>query len=104
MTGRREGGRPRVLVAEQDRPTRAGLGSVLGRGGFEVAGEAVDLQAAVAMAAAERPDVALVAVELPGGGPGATRQIAARAARTRIVVPTGRPRGGEGGQALLGRA
>jgi len=104
MTGRREGGRPRVLVAEHDRPTRAGLGSVLGRGGFEVAGEAVDLQAAVAMAAAERPDVALVAAELPGGGLEATRQIAARVARTRIVVLTGRPRAEEVVDAFLAGA
>jgi DNA-binding NarL/FixJ family response regulator len=98
------GDRPRVLVAERDQPTRAGLRFVLDRGGFEIAGEATDARTAVEMAAAERPDIALVAAELPGGGLEATRQIAAQVARVRLVVLTSRPSGEELVEAVLAGA
>jgi DNA-binding NarL/FixJ family response regulator len=87
--------RPRVLVADADEPTRTGLQRALRRGGLEIAGVAVDAGAAVGMAAAERPDLAVVAAELPGGGIDAVRQIAARVARVRLVLLTGRPSGDE---------
>jgi DNA-binding NarL/FixJ family response regulator len=98
------GQRPRVLVADRDRPTRAGLRRVLGQAGFEIASEATDADAAVDIAVAERPDVALIATDLPGGGLAAARQIAARAARVRLVVLTGRPSGEELVEAVLAGA
>jgi DNA-binding NarL/FixJ family response regulator len=93
-----------VLLAEADRPTRAGLRVVLEGGGAEVAGEAGDAAAAVTMALAERPDVALVAAELPGGGVRATREITAGVPRVRVVFLTGRPSGEELVEAVLAGA
>ena len=81
---------PSVLLAEPDQPTRAGLRVVLERGGVDVTSEA-----AVAIALAERPDVAIIAAELPGGGLEATREIAAAAPRVRVVFLTGEPSGEE---------
>jgi DNA-binding NarL/FixJ family response regulator len=85
----------RVLLAEPDRLTRAGLRMVLEAGGLQLAGEAADAGAAVAVAVDERPDLALVAAELPGGCLEALRQISARVPRTRLIVLTGRPSGEE---------
>ena len=89
------GDRARVLVAERDRPTRAGLRLLLVREGFDIAGEAIDAREAVDMSIAERPDVALVAAELPGGGIEAARRISSAVARTRLVVLTSHPSGEE---------
>jgi DNA-binding NarL/FixJ family response regulator len=94
----------RVLLAERDRPTRAGLRMVLERAGLEVIGEATDARAAVAAALAQRPDVALVAAELPGGGFDAAREIAAAVPGVRIVVLTGRPSGEQLVEAVLAGA
>jgi DNA-binding NarL/FixJ family response regulator len=96
--------RPRVLLAEADRPTRAGLRLVLEGGGAEVVGQAADAGTAVAMAVAERPDVALVAAELPGGGILATREITAEVPRVRVVFLTGEPSGEELVAAVLAGA
>jgi DNA-binding NarL/FixJ family response regulator len=90
-----ERSRPRVLLAEPDRPTRAGVRLVLEAGGFAVVGEAADAAAAVAMALEARPELALMAAELPGGVLEAIRRIAAEVPRTRLVVLTGRPSGEE---------
>ena len=68
---------------------------VLERGGVDVTSEATDAVAAVAIALAERPDVAIIAAELPGGGLEATREIAAAAPRVRVVFLTGDPSGEE---------
>jgi len=84
-----------VLLAAPDRPTRAGLRVVLERDGADVTGEATDAATAVAMALAGRPDVAIVAAELPGGGLEAAREIAAGAPRVRVVFLTGDPSGEE---------
>ena len=96
--------RPRVLLAEPDRPTRAGLRVVLERGGVDVMGEATDAVAAAAIALAERPDIAIVAAELPGGGLEAAREIAAGAPRVRVVVLTGDPSGEELVEAVIAGA
>ena len=95
---------PRVLLAEPDRPTRAGLRIALARGGVEVTDEAIDGGAAVDAALAGRPDVAIVAAELPGGGLEAVRKIAAGAPRVRVVFLTGRPSGDELVEAVLAGA
>lgn len=94
----------RVLLAEPDRPTRAGLRMVLEGGGLDVIGEATDAGAAVAAAVAERPDVVLVAAELPGGGLDAAREITAAVPRVRVVVLTGRPSGEQLVEAVLAGA
>jgi DNA-binding NarL/FixJ family response regulator len=87
--------RPRVLLAEPDRPTRAGLKLVVERGGLVVAGEAVDAAGAVGLAVAERPDLALVAAELPGGALQAIRRIASEVPETRVILVTADPSGDE---------
>lgn len=96
--------RPRVLLADPDVPTRAGLRIVLEAGGLAVAGEAADVAAAVRLAVAERPDLALVAAELHGGGLEAIRQIAADVPGTRLIVLTGHPGGEELVDAVLAGA
>jgi DNA-binding NarL/FixJ family response regulator len=84
---------PRLLLAEADTPTRVGLRLALTRGGFGIAGEARDAASAIECACRERPDAALVAVDLPGGGIQAVRKIADRAPATRILVLTPRQDG-----------
>src|SRR3954447_6172223 len=92
--------RPRVVLAESDRPTRAGLRLVLEAGGLAVAGEAADAATAIAMFLKERPELGLVAAELPGGCIEAIRHVASEVPRTRLVVLTGRPSGEELVQAI----
>src|SRR3954451_18794737 len=93
--------RPRVLLADPDVPTRAGLRIVLEAGGLAVAGEAADAAPELRLAAPQRPELALVAVELPGGGLQAIRYIAAELPGTRLIVLTGHPRGEELVDAIL---
>lgn len=80
--------RARVLVAEADAPTRMGLRLTLIRSGFEIAAEVRDADAAVDAACRQRPEAALIAADLPGGGIDAARQITGRLADTRVVVLT----------------
>jgi DNA-binding NarL/FixJ family response regulator len=96
--------RPRVLLAEPDLPTRAGLKLVVERGGLVVAGEAADAAGAVGLAVAEGPDLALVAAELPGRALQAIRRIAAGAPGTRVIVFTAAPSGQELLDAVLAGA
>jgi DNA-binding NarL/FixJ family response regulator len=90
-----ERSRPRVLLAEPDPLTRRGLRLVLEAGGFAVVGEAPDAAASVAIAVDERPELGLVAAELPGGALEAIRRIATEVPRTRLIVVTGHPSGDE---------
>jgi DNA-binding NarL/FixJ family response regulator len=80
---------PRVLLAEPDQPTRAGLRLVLEAGGFAIAGETGDAATAFATAVEERPDLVLAGAQLPGGLLEAIRQIRAQVPRARLVVLTG---------------
>jgi DNA-binding NarL/FixJ family response regulator len=82
-----------VLTASADASLRMGLRVVLEADGFAVVGEAADADAAVACVVAERPDVALIAVALPGGGLEATATIARRAPATRLVLLADEPSG-----------
>ena len=56
----------RVLLADDQALVRAGFRALLdARGDIEVVGEAADGAEAVALAAAERPDVVLMDVRMP---------------------------------------
>jgi DNA-binding NarL/FixJ family response regulator len=81
-----------VLVADDQDLVRVGLRTLIeSEDGMRVAGEAADGLSAVALAVAERPDVVLMDVRMPGiDGLEATRRIAAdpALAGTRIVVLT----------------
>jgi DNA-binding NarL/FixJ family response regulator len=87
----------RVLLAERDGPTRAGLRMALSGAGFEVVAEARDSESAVEAALEQRPDVALVSTDLPGGGIDVARVVAKRLPGTKVIVLSPRP----GGQELL---
>lgn len=86
---------PRILLADADAPTRVGLRVALQGAGWEVVGEAVDADAAIEAALEHRPDLALLAAALPGGGIDATRQLSARLPGLRLVVVSDRPSGEE---------
>lgn len=76
----------RVVVADHDLPTRAGVRNVLERHGFEVCGEAADAASAVATALDARPDICLVEVDLPGGGLAAAAELCSRRPETAVVM------------------
>jgi DNA-binding NarL/FixJ family response regulator len=77
---------PRVLIADDDPDVRAVLAAQLD-GRFEVVGTAADTDEAIALAADVRPDVAIVDVQMPGGGGlRATREICEATPETAIVA------------------
>lgn len=78
----------RVLVADDHVPTRAGVRRVLEEHAFEVCAEAADADRAVAAAEAERPDVCLLDIRMPGGGIAAAGRIAAALPEAAIVMLT----------------
>jgi DNA-binding NarL/FixJ family response regulator len=81
--------RPRVLIADDHAPTREEIRSILDAdGGFSVCGEVGDAAAAVEAAVRRRPDLCIIDVHMPGGGVAATREIALRLPKTKIVVLT----------------
>ncbi len=59
--------RPRVVLVDDHRLFRSGVRAELGDG-VDVVGEAADVESAVAVVRATRPDVVLLDVHLPGGG------------------------------------
>jgi DNA-binding NarL/FixJ family response regulator len=77
---------PRVLIADDDPDVRAALTAQLA-GRFEVVGAAADTDEAIALVTETRPDIALVDVQMPGGGGlRATREICEAAPETTIVA------------------
>ena len=76
----------RVLLADPDAPTRAGIRVALEAGGFEVCAEPADAGAALQAALRERPAVCLIDMELPGGALAAVEAIADRLPGTKFVL------------------
>ena len=80
----------RIIVADDHPIVRAGIVGLLETAaGIEVVGEAADGAEAVALAEAERPDLVLMDLRMPGvDGAGATAQIVAAGTGTRVLVLT----------------
>lgn len=78
----------RVLLAEPDAPTRAGIRIALEAEPFVVCGEPLGAGDAVEMAVRERPDVSLVAEVLPGGALVAIDAIYHRVPECKLVMLT----------------
>lgn len=82
----------RVLLADGFTVYRAGMAAVLARvPGVEVCGEADHARAAAELAAATQPHLAIVAGDLPGGGPQAAACIRAAAPGVRIAMVVDSP-------------
>jgi DNA-binding NarL/FixJ family response regulator len=77
---------PRVLVADDHAPTRAGVRTALERDGIVVCAEAATADQAVESALREQPDVCLLDVRMPGGGTAAASMIKARIPRTVVIM------------------
>lgn len=79
----------RVLIADDHAPTRSDVREILEADArFEVTAEAADAVTAVQRAVADRPDVCLLDVNMPGTGVGAAWEISARLPQTKIVMLT----------------
>ena len=80
---------PTLLIADDDPVVRSMLSMTLERQ-FQIAAAVPDAEEAVAAAEALRPDVALVDVQMPGGGARtAVRRIAEVSPETAVVVLSG---------------
>lgn len=77
---------PRVLLADDHAPTRAGVRMALERDGMVVCAEAGNAAEAVDAALREHPDVCILDVRMPGGGPSAASTISARLPSTAVVM------------------
>ena len=78
----------RVLLAEPDAPTRAGIRIALEAAGLEICGEPLDARSAAECAAAERPHVCLIDEGLHGGGVLAVDAIYRRLPETKLLMLT----------------
>jgi DNA-binding NarL/FixJ family response regulator len=79
---------PRVLIADDHAPTRTGVRMALERDGIEICAEAANAADAVEAALRERPDLCLLDVHMPGGGPSAASKIISRLPSTIVVMLT----------------
>jgi DNA-binding NarL/FixJ family response regulator len=95
---------PRVVIADGRAATRAGLRLALTPAGFDVVAEVGERGAALEAALAARPDVALIAADLPGGGIPAVREIAERLPSVKLVVVSAHVSGDELVTAVLAGA
>jgi DNA-binding NarL/FixJ family response regulator len=80
----------RVLVADDDEMARTMLAALISsEPALELAGAARDTGEAVALAAAKQPDVALLDLDMPGGGGyRAAEEIGEQSSRTQIIALT----------------
>ena len=77
----------RVIVADDDPLVRGTVGEIIGsEADLELVAIAVDAPTAIAAARAWHPNVAVVDVKMPGGGPQATRGIIEASRETRVVA------------------
>jgi two-component system nitrate/nitrite response regulator NarL len=76
----------RVLIADHDRASRAGVRMSLSGHGFEICGEADTANAAVDVAGREVPDVCLIEADLPGGGVAAAERVFSAVPQTAVVM------------------
>jgi two-component system, NarL family, nitrate/nitrite response regulator NarL len=79
---------PRVLIADDHAPTRAGVRMALERDGIEVVAEVKNATEAVEAALRERPDLCLLDVHMPGGGPSAASKITSNLPSTLVIMLT----------------
>jgi DNA-binding NarL/FixJ family response regulator len=78
----------RVLLAEPDAPTRAGIRLVLEGAGFEICAEPLDGTTAVDAALECRPAICLVAERLPGGAVATLHAVYRRLPDAKLVLLT----------------
>jgi DNA-binding NarL/FixJ family response regulator len=78
----------RVLLADDNPPTREGIRAVLEGAGIAVCAEAGNAAAAVEAARRERPDVCLLDVHMPGSGISAAATISSELSETAVVMLT----------------
>jgi DNA-binding NarL/FixJ family response regulator len=95
---------PRVLLADADAPTRAGVRTALRRGGFDVVAEAEDAAAAVAVVERVALDLALVDAGLPGDGLDALARMSGLRPALRLILLTSSATGDEMLAAVLAGA
>jgi DNA-binding NarL/FixJ family response regulator len=76
----------RVLLADDDSASRAGIRMSLAGKGFDVCGEADTADAACDAARRRQPDLCLVEADLPGGGAAAVAGILEDVPRTAVVM------------------
>jgi DNA-binding NarL/FixJ family response regulator len=79
---------PRVLIADDHPPTRAGVRAALEGGGIEVCAEAANASDAVEAALRERPDACLLDVHMPGSGTAAAAMITSKLPGTVVLMLT----------------
>lgn len=89
--GTRNGNELKVLLADDHVPARAGIKGAIEPHGLRVVAEASNAADALRMAMAQRPDICVIAVALPGSGIEAARQIKRSLPTTKIVMMTGSP-------------
>src|SRR4051794_11455602 len=80
----------RVLVADDEALLRQGLVQLLGRAGFEVAGEARDAEELLRLVEARQPELVITDIKMPPGhsdeGIVAAEQIRARHPQIGVLV------------------
>jgi PAS domain S-box-containing protein len=77
----------RVLVAEDEQALRDAICDLVEvEADLEIVGSAGSAEEAIALAVASTPDVAILDVRMPGGGPEAARGITARLPDTRVLA------------------
>ena len=82
-----------VLIVDDHAGFRSMARALLESGGFEVVGEAVDGASAIALAAALRPDLVLLDVQLPDiDGFGVTEELTRTEEGPVVVLTSGRSR------------
>jgi DNA-binding NarL/FixJ family response regulator len=79
---------PRVLIADDHAPIRAGVRTALEADGCVVCAEVSTADDAITAAVQEHPDVCLIDLKMPGDGIRAVAEITARLPDTPVVVLT----------------